>query len=143
MPELSQRPYLLRAMLDWIVDNGWTPHLIVDARPESVMVPRQYVTEGYIRLNVSASATQSFRIDPEAVEFNARFAGVGHHIHVPLEHVLAIVARENGKGMAFTSEAEALAEGESAPASDETGKDEPPPPPGPGPRPRPSLKIVK
>jgi stringent starvation protein B len=132
-------------MLDWIVDNGWTPHLIVDARPESVIVPRQFVTEGYIRLNVSASATQSFRIGPEAVEFNARFAGVGHHIHVPLEHVLAIVARENGKGMAFTSEAEAAAEGGTAPASDDPGNDEPPTPPAAPdkPRQRPSLKVVK
>jgi stringent starvation protein B len=136
-------------MLEWIVDNGWTPHLIVDARPESVMVPRQYVTEGYIRLNVSASATQSFRIGPDAVEFNARFAGVGHHIHVPLEHVLAIVARENGKGMAFTSEAEVHAEagsgGEAPGTSDVSGNDEPPSPPaGPDkPRSRPTLKVVK
>ncbi len=98
MPELSQRPYLLRAMLDWIVDNGWTPHLIVDARSETVTVPRQFVTEGYIRLNISASATQSFRIDEAAVEFNARFSGVGHYVHVPLENVLAIVARGKRQG---------------------------------------------
>jgi stringent starvation protein B len=137
-------------MLDWIVDNGWTPHLIVDARDESVTVPRQFVTEGYIRLNISASATQSFRIDAEAVEFNARFSGVGHYVHVPLPHVLAIVARENGKGMAFTAEQEAAQAGE--PQAEvieggDSGNDEQPPDPPPGnpapPRQRPSLKLVK
>ena len=150
MPELSQRPYLLRAMLDWIVDNGWTPHLIVDARSDAVAVPRQFVTEGYIRLNISASATQSFRIDERAVEFNARFGGVGHYVNVPLAYVLAIVARENGKGMAFTAEQEAAPAGEAQPTnaaaeSGESGNDEQPPePPGPErPRQRPSLKLVK
>jgi stringent starvation protein B len=155
LPELSQRPYLLRAMLDWIVDNGWTPHLIVDARDEGVTVPRQFVTEGYIRLNISASATQSFRIDETAVEFNARFGGVGHYVHVPLAHVLAIVARENGKGMAFTAEQEAAQageqpsqpEGERTGASEDSGNDEQQPEPPPStpapPRQRPSLKLVK
>jgi stringent starvation protein B len=133
-------------MMDWIVDNGWTPHLIVDARPEAVTVPRQYATEGYIRLNISASATQSFRIDDEAVQFNARFGGVSHHIHVPLENVLAIVARENGQGMAFTTDAEAAATGSQAPEASEKSGDppvEPPDPPGPERPRRPSLKVVK
>jgi stringent starvation protein B len=135
-------------MLDWIVDNGWTPHLIVDARSESVIVPRQFVTEGFIRLNISASATQSFRIDAEAVEFNARFSGVGHHVHVPLTHVLAIVARENGKGMAFTADQETAPAGEAQPPVDagDSGNDEQPPEPPTSPdrpRPRPSLKVVK
>jgi len=135
-------------MLDWIVDNGWTPHLIVDARSESVAVPRQFVTEGFIRLNISASATQSFRIDADAVEFNARFSGVGHRVHVPLAHVLAIVARENGKGMAFTAEQEAAAAGEPGQSADmgDSGNDEQPPEPPTSPdrpRPRPSLKVVK
>lgn len=150
MPELSQRPYLLRAMLDWIVDSGWTPHLIVDARSESVMVPRQFVTEGFIRLNISASATQTFRIGDDAVEFQARFGGVSHFIHVPLDYVLAIVARENGKGLAFTSDQAAPAAGETAlPSSTEAAQEEndaqpPEPPAGPErPRQRPSLKVVK
>ena len=148
MPELSQRPYLLRAMLDWIIDNGWTPHLIVDARSEAVAVPRQFVTDGYIRLNISASATQGFHIDAQAVEFSARFSGVSHRVHVPLEYVLAIVARENGKGMAFTAE---TAAGETEPRQQEadggdSGNDAGPPEPPPGPerpRQRPSLKVVK
>ncbi|MEJ0098613.1 MAG: ClpXP protease specificity-enhancing factor [Pseudomonadota bacterium] len=147
MPELSQRPYLLRAMLDWIVDNGWTPHLIVDARSEAVTVPRQFVTEGYIRLNISASATQSFRIDANVVEFNARFGGVGHYINVPLEHVLAIVARENGKGMAFTAEQESGEAAEPAIDGGDSGNEEQPPEPPTTtperPRQRPSLKLVK
>jgi stringent starvation protein B len=150
LPELSQRPYLLRAMLDWIVDNGWTPHLIVDARSESVMVPRQFVTEGFIRLNISASATQTFRIDAEAVEFQARFGGVSHFIHVPLDHVLAIVARENGKGLAFTTEQAAEPAGGAAlqpsmQAAHEGNDAQPPEPPTSPDRPRqrPSLKVVK
>lgn len=148
MPEVSQLPYLLRAMLDWIVDNGWTPHLIVDARAEAVMVPRQYVTEGYIRLNISASATQAFRISNEAVEFNARFGGVNHFIHVPLEHVMAIVARENGQGMAFRTDAPPagdIAQEEqggqaSGPAVD---AEEVAPPEPEKPRKRPHLKVIK
>ena len=150
MPELSQRPYLLRAMLDWIVDNGWTPHLIVDARTAAVTVPRQFVTEGYIRLNISASATQSFRVDESAVEFNARFGGVNHYIHVPHEFILAIVARQNGKGMAFTTESQAAGTGAPSPEpsldAGESGNEEQPPEPPGGPerpRQRPSLKVVK
>ena len=149
MPELSQLPYLLRAMLDWIVDNGWTPHLIVDARSEAVTVPRQFVTEGYIRLNISASATQSFQIDDKAVQFNARFGGASHHIHIPLEYVLAIVARENGQGMAFTSDARMAESAGPTPApvadaGDGEPAGSPPEPPGPQrPRQRPSLKVIK
>jgi stringent starvation protein B len=147
LPEVSQLPYLLRAMLDWIVDNGWTPHLIVDARSEAVMVPRQYVTEGYIRLNISASATQAFRIGNEAVEFNARFGGVNHHIHVPIDQVMAIVARENGQGMAFRTEAPPEGEtdqggpGQSTEAVSDPVAGNPAEPPKP--RRRPNLKIIK
>jgi stringent starvation protein B len=151
LPELSQRPYLLRAMLEWIVDNGWTPLLIVDARSEAVQVPVKYVTEGFIRLNISASATRDFRIDADVVEFNARFGGVGHHVRVPIEQVLAIVARENEQGMAFRSETrvgEGVVEaGANAPAdagNEANPPAEPPTPPTAPDRPkRPSLKIVK
>jgi stringent starvation protein B len=137
-------------MLEWIVDNGWTPLLIVDARSDAVQVPVKYVTEGFIRLNISASATRDFRIDAEVVEFNARFGGVGHHVRVPIDQVLAIVARENEQGMAFRSETsgEGVAEaGANAPA--DAGNEveppvEPPTPPTAPDRPRrPSLKIVK
>lgn len=145
MPELSRRPYLLRAMLDWIVDCGYTPHLIVDATSDVVQVPRQFVKEGRIVLNISASATQAFQIGAAAVEFSARFGGVSHSIRVPVEHVLGIYARETGQGMVFTEEAGSLpAESGTAGAGAESGV-EPPDPPAPAPdRPkRPNLKVVK
>ncbi len=142
MPELSRRPYLLRAMLDWMVDCGYTPHLIVDASSDVVQVPRQFVKEGKIVLNISASATQSFRIGPEAVEFNARFGGVSHQIRVPVEFVLGIYARETGQGMVFTEEGSTVP---AAAGNAEHGDDKPPDPaPTPPEKPRrPSLKVVK
>lgn len=149
MAELSRRPYLLRAMLDWMIDCGHTPHLIVDAAPEGVRVPKAYVKEGRIVLNISPNATQSLQIDGEAVSFNARFGGVAQVIHVPIDAVLGIYARETGQGMVFSAEGEA-GPGEGAP---DAGPPAPPstPPEGgpPGGRPRggkggrPSLKVVK
>lgn len=140
MPELSRRPYLLRAMLDWMVDCGYTPHLIVDASSDAVQVPRQFVKEGKIVLNISASATQNFQIGAGAVEFNARFGGVGHHIRVPVDFVLGIYARETGQGMVFTEEASPVP---GAPGNvGDGGGPEPTPPPPDKPR-RPSLKVVK
>jgi stringent starvation protein B len=140
LPELSRRPYLLRAMLDWIVDCGYAPHLIVDATSESVQVPRQFVKEGRIVLNISASATQSFQIGAAAVEFSARFSGVSHRIRVPVEFVLGIYARETGQGMVFTEEPGNLP----AEANPSGGADEDPPePPAPDRPKRPSLKVVK
>jgi stringent starvation protein B len=131
-------------MLDWIVDCGWTPHLIVDATSEVVVVPRQFVKEGRIVLNISASATQNFSIGAEAVEFSARFSGVSHRIHVPCEAVLGIYARETGQGMVFTEEPP------SPPPEDTSvsGNQERPAPPAAErgadkPKKRPSLKIVK
>jgi stringent starvation protein B len=128
-------------MLDWIVDCGYTPHLIVDATSDAVQVPRQFVKEGRIVLNIAASATQSFQIGAEAVEFNARFSGVGHRIHVPVDFVLGIYARETGQGMVFTDDPGGTTPGESGAGDD----DRPPEPPAPAPeRPkRPSLKVVK
>jgi stringent starvation protein B len=143
LPELSRRPYLLRAMLDWIVDCGWTPHLIVDASSEAVQVPRQFVKEGRIVLNISASATQNFSIGAESVEFNARFSGVNHRIRVPCDSVQGIYARETGQGMVFTDEPTP------PPPADAGGAQEgaaPAATPGEGPgkgRKRPSLKVVK
>src|SRR5512139_851015 len=126
-------------MLDWMVDCGYTPHLIVDASSDVVQVPRQFVKEGKIVLNISASATQSFQIGAEAVEFNARFGGVSHHIRVPVDFVLGIYARETGQGMVFTEEASPVP---AAPgnAGDGGGPDPTPPPDKPR---RPSLKVVK
>lgn len=129
-------------MLDWIVDCGYAPHLIVDATSDAVQVPRQFVKEGRIVLNISASATQSFQIGAAAVEFSARFSGVSHRIRVPVEHVLGIYARETGQGMVFTEEAGHLP-GEANTSGG--GDEDPPEPTTPAPdRPRrPSLKVVK
>ena len=83
-PRLSRRPYLLRAMHEWVSDSGGTPHVIVDAERPGVQVPRAYVKEGKIVLNVSASATQRLALGNEWLEFDARFAGVVHHVRVPV-----------------------------------------------------------
>jgi len=134
-------------MLDWIVDCGWTPHLIVDATSESVQVPRQFVKEGRIVLNISASATQNFSIGAEAVEFNARFSGVGHRIWVPCDAVLGIYARETGQGMVFTEDPPSPPPEDTTTSAVVTTPDKPDPAPGASgsgkPKKRPSLKIVK
>jgi stringent starvation protein B len=130
-------------MLDWIVDCGWTPHLIVDATPDTVQVPRQFVKEGRIVLNISASATQAFQITAEAVEFNARFGGVGHRIVVPVDSVLGIYARETGQGMVFTEEQRgATPAGDAAAGGNDETPPEPPASPPERPK-RPALKVVK
>ncbi len=130
-------------MLDWIVDCGWTPHLIVDASSEEVQVPRQFVKEGRIVLNISASATQDFSIGAEAVEFSARFSGVSHRIRVPCDTVMGIYARETGQGMVFTEEPPSPPpEDTSASGSHERPADKPAGDKGKGGK-RPSLKIVK
>ncbi len=96
----STRPYLIRALHDWCTDNGFTPYLAVyvDA---SVQVPMEYVKNHEIVLNVGFDATSGLRLGNEFVEFKARFGGVAREIVVPIDHVIAIYARENGQGMAF------------------------------------------
>ncbi len=96
----STRPYLIRALYDWCTDNGLTPYVAV-AVDDSVQVPREYVKNGEIVLNISFDATSSLKLGNEFIEFKARFAGVARDIMVPIERVLAIYARENGQGMAF------------------------------------------
>jgi stringent starvation protein B len=96
-----RRPYLLRALYEWISDSGDTPHLVVDAGIEGVMVPQQYVKDGKIVLNVSHSATQFLNLGNEAVSFEARFGGVSYSVQVPVRAVLGIYARETGQGMIF------------------------------------------
>lgn len=100
MSETSTKPYLLRAIYEWCTDNGYTPYLaaMVDA---STRVPREFVKNGEIVLNISFSATSGLKMDNEFVNFHARFGGVSREISVPVQNVLAIYARENGQGMAF------------------------------------------
>jgi stringent starvation protein B len=99
---VSRRPYLLRAMHEWISDSGHTPHVIVDALRPSVEVPTAYIKDGKIVLNLSTSATQRLQITNEWIEFDARFAGVVHHVRVPMGAVLGVYARETGEGMVFS-----------------------------------------
>ncbi len=100
-PQSSRRPYLVRAMHEWMSDNGQTPHLVVDATLEGVEVPSAYVKDGRIVLNVSWSATQSLRLGNDFIEFSARFGGVPHSVRVPVAAVAGIYARETGQGMLF------------------------------------------
>jgi stringent starvation protein B len=102
----STRPYLLRALHDWCTDNGFTPYIAVhvDGR---VQVPMEYVKNNEIVLNVGFEATSSLKLGNEFVEFKARFGGSSREIVVPIDHVIAIYARENGQGMAFPAPVDA------------------------------------
>lgn len=96
----STRPYLIRALYDWCTDNGLTPYVAVLV-DDTVQVPREYVKNGEIVLNISFDATSSLKLGNEFIEFKARFAGTAREIMVPVNRVIAIYARENGQGMAF------------------------------------------
>jgi len=100
-------------MVDWISDNGETPHIVVDASQEGVQVPEQYVHEGKVVLNVGVTATQNLSLGNELVEFSARFGGVPFPVSIPVRAVLGIYARESGEGMIFTD-----SEGEPPPGND-------------------------
>jgi stringent starvation protein B len=101
-PLKSRRPYLLRAMHEWITDSEQTPHLVVDAAIEGVEVPRQYVQGGKIILNVSHNATSGLNLGNDGVVFRARFGAVTYDVSVPIAAVLGIYARETGQGMIFS-----------------------------------------
>ena len=126
----STRPYLLRAFYQWIVDNAMTPYLLVNAEADGVHVPEQYVANGKIVLNVSPSAVRMLEIENGHVAFSARFGGSPMQVHVPMQAVTAIYAKENGKGMVFPED-EPDGEPPDGPAPDDTT-----------PR-KPSLKLVK
>ena len=96
----STRPYMVRALYEWCTDNGFTPYVAVMV-DETVQVPREYVQDGEIVLNVSFDATSSLKLGNEFIEFKARFGGKPRDIMVPMNRVMAIYARENGQGMAF------------------------------------------
>ena len=132
-PQLSsRRPYLLRAMHEWMTDNGQTPHLVVDAALEGVVVPRQYVQNGKIVLNASYTATAGLMIKNDWVSFGARFDGSSFDVSFPVHAVLAIYSRESSHGMIFADE-ETETDGKT-PATK--------PPAGDEPR-RPKLTIIK
>jgi len=101
----SSRPYFLRAIYEWILDNNCTPHILVDAHVQGTQVPQQHVNkDGQIILNISPSAIKDFFMDNTAVSFNARFSGVVNNLYVPCGAILGIYARENGQGMMFEAE---------------------------------------
>lgn len=102
----STRPYLIRAFYDWIVDNDCTPHIVVNTNFTGVEVPEEYVEGGQIVLNIAITAVQGLRLGDQAVEFQARFGGQVRRIYAPIASVLAIYARENGRGMVFAEEDE-------------------------------------
>lgn len=132
----STRPYFLRAMYEWCLDNGFTPHIVV-AVDAYTRVPPGYVKDGEIVLNINFSATKDLLIGNDAVTFSARFSGNPFDIYVPTGAVKGIFARETGQGMFFEPE-------EVQSRDEEAGQDEPPQPPqGPAGGKRPSLKIVK
>lgn len=139
---LSSRPYLLRGLYEWIVDNGMTPQVLVDGANTDVNVPDAARSGEKLVLNIAPAAVRDLEIDNEYVSCVARFGGVSHAVVVPVEAVLAIYARENGQGMMFP-ELESDAAGEAGSDSgdstgDETGEDR-----DSGRRGRPNLKVIK
>jgi stringent starvation protein B len=100
----SNRPYLIRAFYDWIVDNGMTPYITVDATVEGAVLPQPHVRDGQIVFNISPRAVQQLQLGDEEISFSARFAGVALQVVVPPRAVVAIYARENGEGMLFGKE---------------------------------------
>jgi len=136
----STKPYLLRAIWEWCCDNGFTPHIAV-AVDQRTRVPREFVRDGQIVLNLGPGATNKLQIGNEFVEFQARFGGVARELSVPIEQVAAIYARENGAGMAFDLDEEALLAGQAIEASEsESDPDPEPPRPDAG---RPKLQRIK
>ena len=100
----SNRPYLLRAMYDWISDNGLTPYILVDAAAPGVQVPKSAIKDGRVVLNVAARAVAQLELGQDRVSFVARFSGVSQSVEVPMASLLAIYAHENGQGMMFPAE---------------------------------------
>ena len=102
----SKKPYFIRAMFEWISDNGYTPHLLIDASFENMSIPRNFVQNERITLNISSSATRNLTIDSDMISFDARFEGKTMNVQLPYEAVINIFARETGEGMAFSSESD-------------------------------------
>ncbi len=100
----SSRPYLIRAMYEWIVDNGMTPYILADATGDQVKIPRRFEKDGKIVLNVSPTAIRSLNLGKDTVSFDARFSDKSMQVVVPIACVLAIYTRESGQGMMFTEE---------------------------------------
>ena len=135
---VSTKPYLLRALYEWCVDQGFTPYVSVQVDAHT-LVPRQYVRDGQIVLNLGAEAVQNLHMGNDLITCQARFGGVAQTLSIPIDNVAAIYARENGQGMAFEV-GETPAAPEAAAAEAETEAHDPPPTDGP---PRPYLTRIK
>jgi stringent starvation protein B len=133
MQMTSSRPYLVRAMYQWIADNGMTPHLLVDVSVDGVQVPNEHVQEGKIILNIAPMAITGLILGDSDITFSARFSGQPMSIFIPVDAVQAVYAKENGQGMMFS-------EDDGAVSSPEDNDPEPDDPGKPG---RPSLRVVK
>jgi stringent starvation protein B len=129
---ISLKPYLIRAIYDWIVDNNFTPYILVNAEGDGVVVPRQYVQDGKIVLNLRPQAVHGLALGNRNIAFSARFGGNSMQVDIPIRAVLAIYAQENGKGMIFDEEGE-----------DDTPPSADPTPTEPAAKKRPALKVVK
>lgn len=140
MQMTSSRPYLVRAMYQWIIDNGMTPHLLVDVSLDGVQVPTEHVQNGKIILNIAPMAISSLILGEDEITFSARFSGNPMEIYIPVEAVLAVYAKENGQGMMFSEDDGAI----SSEDGDDTDPDgSGPDKPGSGKPGRPSLRVVK
>ena len=138
----STKPYLLRAIWEWCCDNGFTPHIAVEV-DERTRVPREFVRDGQIVLNVGPDATNRLQMGNDYVEFQARFGGVARDLSVPVDRVAAVYARENGGGMAFEIDENEAADDGADPITDvaaDAAPETPEPPPSGG---RPKLQRIK
>jgi len=126
MEMTSSKPYLIRAINEWLADNGMTPHILVDAQASGLQIPLQFVENGKIILNISARAVQGLHMDNDWVLFSARFSGQPMDVTIPISAVLAIYAKENGRGMVLENN------------DNPTPPDLPPKPSG-----KPRLQVVK
>lgn len=128
------KPYLIRAIYDWILDNDCTPYLLVDAENPEAIIPTAFVQEGRIVLNLRPQAVQNLALGNDDIRFNARFGGKPMQVAVPMSAVMALYAQENGRGMVFEPDSD----------TDEASLDSPEPdPPTPAPKKKPVLRVVK
>lgn len=125
----SNRPYLIRGLYEWIVDNGLTPHIVADATADHVQVPMQAVKAGKVVLNIAAGAVRNLELGNDYILFHTRFTGKQHSITLPVDAVLAVHARENGQGMLFPQDESPTSPGGADNAQGDKG--------------RPHLKVVK
>jgi len=132
MQMTSSRPYLVRAMYQWIADNGMTPHLLADASVEGIQIPVEHVQNGKIILNIAPMAITGLVLGDNEITFSARFSGKSSGIYIPIDAVLAIYAKENGQGMMFSEDDGAI-----------SSSDDDEPEPDPDKPKRPSLRVVK